>query len=105
LYHSLGFGVGPDANVRDVWVGSPGYTAGLGPGDKLLTVNEKPYTAELLTAAVHESKMNPAPIVLTALCDDENRTFEIQYHEGERYEVLLRNSNPDLLTTAILLPE
>jgi predicted metalloprotease with PDZ domain len=105
LYHSLGFGVGPDATVKDVWVGSPGYIAGLGPGDKLLTVNEKPYTAELLTTVVHESKTNPAPIVLTALRDDENRTFQIQYHDGGRYEALVRNSNPDLLMTAILLPK
>jgi hypothetical protein len=43
--------------------------------------------------------------VLTAVRDDENRTFEIEYHGGEKYDALLRNINPDLLTTAILLPK
>jgi predicted metalloprotease with PDZ domain len=105
LYHSLGFGAGPDGTIKDVWVGSSGYLAGLGPGDKLLTVNDKPYTAELLYAAVQESKTNAAPIVLTASRDDESRTFEIQYHGGGQYEALVRNSNPDLLTTAIFQPK
>ena len=105
LYHSLGFQVGPDATLQDVWIGSPAFVAGLGPGDKLTAVNGKPYTAELLTATVHDSKTNKAPIILTALREDESKTFEIQYHGGERYAALVRNGNPDLLTTVILQPK
>jgi len=104
MYHSLGFQAAPDGTLQDVWIGSPAFVAGLGPGDKLTAVNGKPYTAELLTAAVHDSKTNPKPIVLTAVRDDEARVYEINYHGGEKYAALIRNSNPDVLTTAILQP-
>ncbi len=104
LYHSLGFQVMPDSTLQDVWMNSPAYAAGLGPGDKLTAVNGKPYTPELLTAAVHASKSNPGPITLTASRDDEAKTFEIQYSGGEKYAALVRNHQPDLLTTAILKP-
>jgi predicted metalloprotease with PDZ domain len=104
LYHSLGLQAMPDGTLQDVWIGSPAYAAGLGPGDKLTAVNGKPYTAELLTAAVHESKRKPEPIVLTALREDESKRFEIEYHGGEKYAALVRNRNPDVLTTAILQP-
>lgn len=104
LYHSIGLQAMPDGTLLDVWIASPAYTAGLGPGDQLTAVNGKPYTAELLTAAVHDSKTNPRPIVLTASRDGESKTFEIQYHGGEKYAALVRNRNSDLLTTAILQP-
>jgi predicted metalloprotease with PDZ domain len=104
MYHSLGFLAMPDGALQDVWIGSPAYVAGLGPGDKLTAVNGKPYTAELLTAAVHDSKTNAGPIVLTAVRDDEARIYEINYHGGEKYAALVRNGNPDVLTTAILQP-
>jgi predicted metalloprotease with PDZ domain len=105
LYHSLGFQSAADGTLEDVWVGSPAYVAGLGPGDKLTAVNGKPYTSELLTAAVHDSITNPAPITVTATRDDESLTFPINYHGGEKYSALVRNSKPDVLTTVILLPK
>ncbi|WP_260737757.1 M61 family metallopeptidase [Tunturiibacter lichenicola] len=104
MYHSLGFQAAADGTLLDVWVGSPAYAAGLGPGDKLTEVNGKPYTAELLTTAVHDSKTNPGPIVLKAQRDGETHQYEVAYHSGERYAALLRNQNPDLLTTSILQP-
>lgn len=104
-YHSLGLQVMPDEILGDVWMGSPAYVAGLGPGDKLVAVNGAPYTAEALVAAVHRSTTNPGSILLTAIRDDETRTYQIDYHGGEKYAALVRNQNPDLLTTAILQPK
>ena len=104
LYHSLGFQTRPDGTLEDVWVGSPAYLAGLGPGDKLTAVNGRAYTPELLTAAVHDSTMKADPIILTATRDDESHTFRIDYHGGERYSALVRNKKEDLITNAILKP-
>ena len=104
LYHSLGLQALPDGTLLDVWIGSPAYTAGLGPGDKLTEVNGKPYSAEILTTAVHDSPTNTAPIHLKALRDDETNVYEIPYHGGEKYAALVRNQNPDILTTNILQP-
>jgi predicted metalloprotease with PDZ domain len=105
MYHSLGLQVMPDGTLLDVWIGSPAYVAGLGPGDKLTQVNGKPYTSEALTAAVHDSMTNPGPILLTASRDDETQPYKIEYRGGERYAALVRNHNPDLLTSKILQPK
>ncbi len=104
-YHSIGLLAGADGAVADVWIGSPAYVAGLGPGDKLTAVNGKPYSAELLNAAVHDSVKNRAPILLTAIRDEESLNFTIDYHGGEKYSALVRNAQPDALTTAIFLPK
>ncbi len=102
MYHSLGFQAMADGTLMDVWFGSPAYRAGLGPGDKLIEVNGKPYTPEALTSAVHASPENPAPIVLRVSRDDETQTYTIDYHGGEKYAALVRNQQPDLLTNHIL---
>lgn len=103
-FRSLGFFATTDGTLRDVWIGSPAFAAGLGPGDKLTAVNAKPYTGELLTQVVHDSKTSTGPITLTASRDDETATYTIDYHGGEKYAVLKRNSRPDVLTTGILAP-
>lgn len=103
-YHSLGLQTTPDGILGDVWIGSPAFAAGLGPGDKLITVNDAPYTAEALVSAIHQSTTNPGRITVTASRDDEVHSYEIRYHDGEKYAAVVRNDNPDLLTTAILQP-
>ena len=105
MYHSLGLQAVADGTLLDVWIDSPAYTAGLGPGDKLTQVNSKPYSPEALTAAVHTSLTNTNPIVLEATRDDETHVYKISYHGGEKYAALIRNGKPDLLTTNILLPK
>jgi predicted metalloprotease with PDZ domain len=105
MYHSLGLQAIADGTLIDVWMDSPAYAAGLGPGDKLTQVNGKPYSTESLTAAVHASLTNNDFIVLEASRDDETHVYKISYHGGERYAALVRNGKPDLLTTKILLPK
>ncbi len=105
LYHSLGFESTSDGTLEDVWVGSPAFLVGLGPGDKLTTVNDKPYSPELLIAAIHDALTSSGPLVLTAMRDDESHTFKIEYKGGEKYSGLVRNAKPDLLTTSILQPK
>ena len=104
MYHSLGLQVMADGTLLDVWSGSPAYLAGLGPGDKLMEVNGKPYTPEALTSAVHQSTTNPGPIILAVSRDDETQTYKIEYHGGEKYAALVRNHGPDILTDNILQP-
>jgi len=102
MYHSLGFLAVKDGTVADVWMGSPAYVSGLGPGDKLTAVDGKPYTVDALVAAVREAKTGTASITLTAVREDETKTFVIAYHGGEKYATLVRNGKPDVLTTGIL---
>ncbi len=98
MLFSLGFFADSDGTLNDVWMGSPAFVAGLGPGDKLTAVNGQPYTADLLTNAVHDSKTIMAPIALTASREGKTATYTIDYHGGEKYVALKRNRNPDALT-------
>jgi predicted metalloprotease with PDZ domain len=104
MYHSLGIFVLPDGTLRDVWMNSPAYKAGLGPGDKLTAINGQPYSSDALVQVVSDSKTTKNPIVLTAVRDGETATYNLEYHGGGKYAVLQRNANPDLLTTTILQP-
>ncbi len=104
MYHSLGLQASADGTLIDVWIGSPAYTAGLGPGDRLTRINGKPYSPEELTRVVHASETNRDLIVVEAVRDDETHVYKIAYHGGEKYAALVRNAKPDLLTANILLP-
>ncbi len=102
MYHSLGLFAMADGTLRDVWVGSPAYAAGLGPGDKLTMVNGEKYSAEGLSKAVKEAKGSTAAITLTAERNGESQTFSVNYHGGEKYVAIVRNGRPDVLTEEIL---
>jgi predicted metalloprotease with PDZ domain len=104
LRFSLGLTLDKDGNVADVLPGSPADRAGLAPGLKLVAVNSRKETPDLLHAAVAASVTNSAPIGLLCENDDYFQTFEVDYHGGEKYPCLVREPDkPDLLK-AILHP-
>jgi predicted metalloprotease with PDZ domain len=103
-YHSLGVMVRPTGVLVAVWMHSPAFQAGLAAGDKVTAVNGQPYTPDLLLKTIHDSKSTTAPIVLTAVRDDETVDYRIDYHGGDRFGSMHRNGNPDILTTVILQP-
>jgi predicted metalloprotease with PDZ domain len=97
-YYSLGFTVGEDGTLADVVPGSPGAQAGLSPGMKLIAVNGRKYSAEILHAALKEGMSAPAPLALLAENRDLFATYSVAYHGGERYPWLERvPGRPDLL--------
>ena len=106
--YSLGFVVRPDKEKKedvltDVVVGSPAYSAGIGPGMLLVAVNGHKYDATLRSSAIRAAQNNnSAPLELLVRNGDYFRTFKIDYHEGNKYPHLERDpSKPDLLTDII----
>jgi predicted metalloprotease with PDZ domain len=99
--HSLGFLVTADNTLSDVWMQSPAWTAGLSTGDKLVSVNGKPFSAGVLNSAVTQAATDKKPIELTAEKDGEKKAVSIAYFGGLQYSSYHRNSNPDVLVTAI----
>ena len=96
--YSLGFTVGEDGGIPDVIPGSPADHAGICAGMKLLAVNGRRWTGDLLRTAIKEAKGSTAPIELLVENGDTFKTCAIDYHDGERYADLERdNSKPDLL--------
>ncbi len=65
---------------------------------KVVGVNGRVYTQELLDDAIKSSKDGSKPIVLLVLDDDYYRTCTVDYHGGERYPHLVRDEvKPDYL--------
>ena len=96
-WYSLGFVTG-DETIRDVLVGSPAYQAGLGPGMKLVAINGRRATEELLHDAIRDAKDSTEPIELIVENAGYFKVIKIDYHGGEKYPHLVRDSaTPDLL--------
>jgi predicted metalloprotease with PDZ domain len=85
--------------------GSPAWEAGLGPGMKIVAVDGRAWTPEVLPEEVRAAKGASAPLEIAVQQGDALKTFRVKYHEGERYPHLERDaSKPDLLE-AILAPK
>jgi predicted metalloprotease with PDZ domain len=100
--YSIGLQVGEDGMVHDSIVGGPAFQAGISPGMKIVGVNGRVFTAQLLTDAVKESTDSSQPITLLVVSDDYYRTCTIDYHGGPRFAHLERDaSKPDYLDDLI----
>jgi len=96
--YSLGLSLGNDGTVRDSMVGSPAYQAGITSGMRVVAVNDRAFTPDLLHDALTAARNNSQPIRLLVLNDDYYKTCTIDYHGGERYPHLVRQEGkPDLL--------
>ncbi|MFL6195144.1 MAG: M61 family peptidase [Thermoanaerobaculia bacterium] len=95
---SLGIWVKEDGTVDDIVMGSPAWEAGLGPGMKLIAVDGRAWSPEILPEQIQAARTAKKPIEVTARQGDVLKTFQVDYHEGERYPHLERDaSRPDLL--------
>jgi predicted metalloprotease with PDZ domain len=96
--YSLGFTVAKDGKLQDVVVSSPSYLSGIGPGMKLIAVNGRKWTPEVLHAAIKAAHADTAPIDLLVENGEMFRTYSVSYHDGDRNPHLERvSSQPDLL--------
>lgn len=98
MRYSLGLTIGEGGSISDVIPGSAADKAGAAPGMKIVAVNGRKWSAELLHAAVKDSKTNTDPIELLVEDNDFFSTLKLDYHDGERYPHLERDpTQPDLL--------
>jgi predicted metalloprotease with PDZ domain len=100
--YSIGLMLGADGTVSDALVGGPAFAAGISSGMKVIGVNGRVYTQELLDDAVKSSKENAQPISLLVVDDEYIHNVTIDYHGGEKYPHLVRvNDQPDYLDDLI----
>jgi predicted metalloprotease with PDZ domain len=97
--YSIGLNLREDGTITDTIEGMPAALAGIGPGMKLIAVNGRKYSADVLHDALKAGKGSTAPLELIVENTDYFETFRLDYHGGERYPHLVRDeSKPDLLT-------
>lgn len=100
---SLGVQIKDDGELMDAVVGSPAYTAGIGPGMRLLAINGRAYSRDVLLDALRASRTNSRPIELLVENAKFFKTYSVPYHDGIRNPHLERTGATDVLG-AILKP-
>ncbi len=99
LAYSLGILVNKESQLVDVIPGSPAYEAGLGPGMKLLAVNHRKWSSELLRQALRGAQASRQPIELIVQNSEFFKTYTIPYFEGEKIPHLEKvGGQPDFLS-------
>jgi predicted metalloprotease with PDZ domain len=97
--YSIGIDLREDGTISDTIEGMPAALAGIGPGMKLVAVNGRQYSPEILRDAIKAGKNATAPLELLVENTEYYKTYKLDYHGGERYAHLVRDeSKPDLLS-------
>jgi predicted metalloprotease with PDZ domain len=104
VWYSLGARVSGEGQVADVRWGGVADKAKLAPGDKILAVNDRTFSPDVLKKAVHDSKTVTTPIRLIVSNESFVRIVEVDYHDGERYPALERVEGKPALLDAIAAP-
>jgi len=100
--YSLGLQLSSDGTVSDSIVNGPAFQAGITNGMKVVGVNGRVYTHDILEDAIKAAKDTTDPITLLVVVNDYYQTSTISYHGGDRYPHLVRDdSKPDYLDELI----
>jgi predicted metalloprotease with PDZ domain len=100
LRYSLGFCLVDEGDAVTYLIpGSPADQSGMTPGSKLVAVNGRKYSKEVLQDALEAGGTEPRIISLLVEKDDRYETFELHYTGNARYPRLERETlAPDLLS-------
>ncbi len=91
-----------DGTVMDVNPNAVAFKSGLAPGMKIVSVNGRTWSTELLHGAINAAKTSTASIDLVVENGSFTETYKINYHGGERYPHLERDSaKPDFIGEVI----
>jgi predicted metalloprotease with PDZ domain len=102
MEYSLGMMIGSaDGGIQDVVMGLPAAKAGIGPGMKLLAVNERAWNPDVLREALTAAKNSTSPIQLLIENAGFFKTYTVDYHGGNRYPHLVRGDGLDVLSDII----
>jgi predicted metalloprotease with PDZ domain len=100
--YSIGLYLRDDGSIVDTIEGMTAATAGIGPGMKVVAVNGRRFTADVLRDALKAGKNNSQPLELLVENTDYYKTYKLDYHGGEKYPHLVRDdSKPDMLREII----
>src|SRR5436305_2292157 len=105
MYHivpaglALGLSLRDDGGITDTVENEVAATAGIGSGMKLVAVNGRRFSPEILRDAIKAAKGSSATVDLLVENTDYYKTYKLDYHGGEMYPHLVRDeSKPDLLS-------
>jgi predicted metalloprotease with PDZ domain len=96
--YSLGLELSSNGTVQDCFVGGLAFNAGIMPGMKVVAINDRAFTPDLVNDALKESKTSAQTIRFLTVNDDYYKEYLLTYEGGPRYPHLVRvEGKPDLL--------
>jgi len=96
--YSIGLSLGQDGTVNDSIVGGAAFNAGITAGMKIVGVNGRVYSHQVLEDAIDGAKDSSQSIVLLIVNDEYYKTSNVDYHGGQKYPHLVRDeSKPNYL--------
>jgi predicted metalloprotease with PDZ domain len=102
LTFSLGVLLKEDGTVMDIDPNLVAFKAGMAPGMKIVSVNGRGWSSELLQEAIASSRNSTAPIEVVVENGSFRETYKLNYHGGTRYPHLERDSaKPDVIADVI----
>ena len=104
FWYSLGLHVTGKGSLSDVLHGGLGDKAGLGPGMKLVAVNGRAFSTDVLRAAIRDAKGTPDPIEFIVENTGFYKVIKVDYHEGEKFPVFERLPGTEDRMDEILKP-
>jgi len=93
---SIGLTLNADGSIIDVLPEMPAAKSGIGPGMKLVSVNNRKYSGEVLREEIRKTKSG-GQLDLRVANGKSIGTYKVDYHDGEKYPILERNGKPALL--------
>ena len=97
--YSVGLYLNDEGEVLDALPRTPAAQAGISPGMKLIAVNGKQWTEDVLREAIRAAARSKAAIEILAKNGDFYATYKVGYSGGERYPKLVRvEGSVDLLS-------
>jgi predicted metalloprotease with PDZ domain len=100
--YSIGLLVGFDGAIEDTVEGMPAAQAGIGPGMRVVAVNGRSFTPVVFLDALRAATQNAQALELLVENADYFKTYNLDYHGGEKYPHLVREeSKPDVLSEII----
>lgn len=89
-WYSIGLRLANDGSIGDVRWKSAADKARLAPGQKVIAVDGKIFSADGVREAIKKAKDSKEPIRMIVQADSFVSSVEIDYHDGERYPALVR---------------
>ena len=105
LGYSIGLRLNEDGRIADVIEGMAAEKAGIGPGMKVLAVNGKAYSLDILREAIKKTT-DPRHRRIDLTTDNEGHmeNHQLSYAEGEKYPGLQRDASKADMLAKIIAP-
>ena len=97
FWYSVGLDVTKTGIITDVLVGGPADKVSLGPGMRIVAVNGRAFTPDLLRQTIRFAKGSGPAVDLILENTGYFKVVKLAYNGGERFPYLERNSTPDRL--------